>query len=429
MLDFDLMMDFPHIVKFSGGRSSGMMLMNLLEQNKLNPERGDVVLFNNTSAEHSATYEFVRKMKKLTEEKYNIPFFWIEYQTYEDASPSHSWVRMPTYRLVNEKPYSKKNPSGYHHRGEVFEEVISLSGYLPSALSRTCTHAMKIFITNNFLADWFSQKKSIERLGHYGDSARITDDSVIETHKKNGGAVPKNILLAKKEFVRGRPFIRQEQHFSDFTGARICFDNEQIRESTLGDEAQLYGDLAVEYVSYLGIRSDEQRRIVKIQDRIDKAQNKSGRSFFSQPHGEKILAPLIDENITREAVIEFWEKQDFDLDLPKTGIFSNCVFCPLKGKAKLLQLVIEELKRNSSNGTRPTPESIEWWIEIEEKYSRDLEAEKRVITSDKTPKYVGFFGATMELIYVKLRQQAVDGSKIDKELLEQETSLPCDCMD
>jgi len=420
------MIDLPHIVKFSGGRSSGMMLMNLLQQNKLNPERGDVVLFNNTSAEHSATYEFTRKMKKLTEEKYNIPFFWIEYQTYEDAGPSDSWVRIPTYRLVNENPHSEKNPHGYHHKGEVFEEVVSLSGYLPSALSRTCTQSMKIFITNSFLADWFSQEKSIERLGHYGDSAKITDDSVIENHQDYGGGVPEKILLAKRKFVRSRPFIRQEQHFSDFTGVDICFDNEQIRESVLGGKAQLYGDFAVEYVSCLGIRSDEQRRIIKIKDRIEKAQNRSARSCFNQPHGEHILAPLIDENITKEAVIDFWRKQDFDLDLPNTGIFSNCVYCPLKGKAKLLQIAIEELKKNSSNGN---PESIDWWIEIERKYSRDLKAEDRVITSDKNPKFVGFFGATVELIYAKIKQQAMDGGKVDKELLEQETSLPCDCMD
>ena len=46
--------ELPHVVKFSGGRSSGMMLMLMLEQERLNPKRGDVVVFNNTSAEHPA---------------------------------------------------------------------------------------------------------------------------------------------------------------------------------------------------------------------------------------------------------------------------------------------------------------------------------------------------------------------------------------
>jgi len=48
--------DLPHVIKFSGGRTSGMMLFLLLESALLKAERGDVVLFNNTAAEHPATY-------------------------------------------------------------------------------------------------------------------------------------------------------------------------------------------------------------------------------------------------------------------------------------------------------------------------------------------------------------------------------------
>ncbi len=149
----------PHIIKFSGGRSSAMMLMRLLKGNQLNPQRGDIIIFNNTSAEHSATYEFTRKIKKIAEEKYNIPFFWIEYQTYEDSSGAYQWSRKPTYRLTNDQPYSEQNKDGYRYKGEVFEEMISLSGFLPSMVSRICTISMKIFITNAFLSDWFAQKQ------------------------------------------------------------------------------------------------------------------------------------------------------------------------------------------------------------------------------------------------------------------------------
>ncbi len=149
----------PHIIKFSGGRSSAMMLMRLLKDNQLNPQRGDIIIFNNTSAEHSATYEFTRKIKKIAEEKYNIPFFWIEYQTYEDSSGAYQWSRKPTYRLINDQPYSEQNKDSYRYKGEVFEEMISLSGFLLSMVSRICTISMKIFITNAFLSDWFAQKQ------------------------------------------------------------------------------------------------------------------------------------------------------------------------------------------------------------------------------------------------------------------------------
>jgi hypothetical protein len=48
------------------------MLMKLLKNNQLNPKRGDIIIFNNTSAEHPATYEFTRKIKKIAEEEYNM---------------------------------------------------------------------------------------------------------------------------------------------------------------------------------------------------------------------------------------------------------------------------------------------------------------------------------------------------------------------
>jgi hypothetical protein len=34
-------------------------------------------------------------------------------------------------------------------------------------VSRVCTLSMKIFVTNAFLSDWFAQKQSIGKLGHY----------------------------------------------------------------------------------------------------------------------------------------------------------------------------------------------------------------------------------------------------------------------
>lgn len=419
-------MNKPHVVKFSGGRSSGMMLMELLKNNKLSPERGDVIIFNNTSAEHSATYEFTRSMKKLSEEKYNIPFFWIEYQTYEDSSNSYRWSRRPSYRLVNEQPFSQENPNGYRYKGEVFEEMISLGGFLPSMVSRICTVSMKIFITNAFLSDWFAQKEGIDRLGHYGETAKMSDTDVMNMHHKNGGSVPDRILLTKKAFVRSCAFIRDKQVWQAWTKANIAINNNTLLESVVGNKAQLYGDLAIDYVSVLGIRSDEQRRITKIENRIDEAQENQGKSLFNQPHGESILAPLVDDGITQEQVIEFWKGQGFNLRLSNTGLFSNCLYCPLKSKAKLQQIATLQLDKNVD---KKTPESIDWWISIEKKYSRDLEAENRKITSEKTPKYVGFFGPVKTLVFEEIKNKVDSGEKIDPELLKLDSAIPCNCTD
>lgn len=421
----------PHIVKFSGGRSSGMMLVNLLEQRALRPERGDVIVFNNTSAEHPATYEFARKMKELAELEYNIPFFWIEYQSYEDSG-RHGWHRNPSYRLVNEYPYSKKNPNGYRYKGEAFEEMISLNAFLPNMQNRVCTQTMKIFITNAFLTDWLAQKPGIERLGHYRDTARMTDKDVIAVHRANGGATPRHILLKKKAFVRSRPFVREPACWQDFTRSEVRMNNDVIKDAVIGRKGQLFGDRAIEYISCLGIRKDEEVRLEKIRARIDAAKRGKGQSLFQQPPGEHILAPLVTENVSRQQVIDFWEepkRRALDLDLPSTGLYSNCVYCPLKGKTKLLEIAKEELSSNAR--TEVTPASIKWWVRMETKYSRNLKQEKRTITS-KAIKYIGFFGAEKIHVYRRIKKNARDANmtgKIQAECLTDESHATCNCTD
>ncbi len=155
--------DLPHVVKLSGGRSSGMLLFALLENKILDPDRGDVIVFNNTSAEHPDTYRFTRDCK-VASSRYGVPFFWVEFQTYEDAR-NGEWTRIPSYRLVNDEIRSPDNPDGFHWRGEVFEELLSWSGYIPNQFSRICTRNMKLEATRLFLKDWLACKESIPRLG------------------------------------------------------------------------------------------------------------------------------------------------------------------------------------------------------------------------------------------------------------------------
>ncbi len=148
--------------------------------------------------------------------------------------------------------------------------------------------------------------------------------------------------------------------------------------------------------------------------------------MFNQPHGEGILAPLVDDRITQDQVIEFWKEQDFNLRLSNTGLFSNCLYCPLKSKAKLQQIATLQLEKNVD---KDTPESIDWWINIEKKYSRNLIAEEREITSEKAPKYVGFFGPVKTLVFEDIKNKVVSGEKIDPELLKLDSAIPCNCTD
>lgn len=400
--------------------------MNLLTDNRLDPKRGDVIIFNNTSAEHPATYEFARKMKELAEREYNIPFFWVEYQTYEDAG-KHGWRRNNSYRLVNAHPYSDDNPNGYRHKGEAYEEMVSLSGFLPNMQSRVCTQTLKIFTTNSFLMDWFAQKPGIERLGHHGDSARMTDDEVLNRHKGSNGSTPDEILLKKRKFVRQTNFVREACKWADFTECELCFDNEAIKDCVIGGKGQLYGKDAIAYVSYIGIRKDEEIRADKIRARIESAPKKKSASASNQPSKESVMTPLIDDDdgVTKQGVVDFWADQKFDLDLSGDGLRSNCVYCPLKGKKALREIVADELKTGKSS--EDSPASIDWWIAMEEKYCRDLVDENRKITSDKEVGFIGFFGMTdTKLTYQQIKEQAAD---LSAEYLEEENFTPCNCTD
>ena len=170
--------DLPHVVKFSGGRSSGMLLFLLLENGILQADRGDVVIFNNTSAEHPETYRFTALCKRIVEEYYGIPFFWLEFQTYEDARAG-AWTRLPSYKLVTSVQHSEQKPNGYSCKGELFEELLSWSGFVPNQFSRTCTKRLKLESTKLFLRDWLACKEGITRQGHHSDNSRLDDKTVI----------------------------------------------------------------------------------------------------------------------------------------------------------------------------------------------------------------------------------------------------------
>lgn len=411
----------PHIVKFSGGRSSGMLLLTLLENNILNPERGDAIVFNNTSAEHPQTYLFAQECKRITEEKYNIPFFWIEFQTYEDSRQGE-WTRLPTYRLINSQPFSAKNPEGFHWKGEVFEELLSFKGYVPNQFSRICTVNMKLETTRLFLSDWLAAKDSISRLGHYGDRSRMNYDEMHERHLKNGGGVPKEIYANKKSFLLTRPFVRPSQQYKNFSKATQKINNPVLESKIFGGNAS-FGDGKIEYVTFVGLRGDEPRRVKRVELR-----NASDIHVASYG-GEYVYMPLSDMRITKEDVINFWQNQSWDLSLSYDSDLSNCIYCFLKGTKKLINIhkQMKNYKNSSLKGfgsTTGTPCDIGWWVKLEEKYGRNLQDEKRERKNEDVD-FVGFFLSSNKLSYEVIARSKDDAGAIS----DMGSSLPCDCTD
>lgn len=409
--------EFPHVVKFSGGRSSGMLLFALLENRLLDPDRGDVIVFNNTASEHPGTYRFARDCKEASR-RYGVPFFWVEFQTYED-SRNGEWTRLPSYRLVNDEPKSVDNPDGFHWRGEVFEELLSWSGYVPNQFSRICTKNMKLEVTRMFLKDWLAGKDSIARLGHFGKRSRMDMDTMYERHLRSQGAVPRSIFEQKKSYALSRPHVRPEQKYSDFSAAWRRFRNQALEDRIFGNRAS-FGKGGVEYVAFVGLRGDEQIRVERVQ-----ARNAGPGSAGYE--GEHVYMLLADMGVTRDDVNAFWEEQQWDLSLPKGGSLSNCVYCFLKGAANLraVRNTMEEDKYVDEQGfgsLLDTPSDVAWWIRMEQKYARDLKAEKREITGNPASTTIGFFGNKTNFSYRLL------AGADESELASYSAALlPCDC--
>ena len=403
----------PHVLKFSGGRSSGMMLIKLLESGLLKAERGDVIVFNNTSAEHPKTYEFVRRCKEWVQNCSDIPFFWLEFQSYEDARQGE-WTRLPSYRLVKAEP-KELCPDGYHWRGEVFEELLSLTGFVPNQFQRICTSILKIATTRAFLCDWFASQPSTKRMGHFYKSSKIDDEEYYEGHLRNRGGVPKEIFLRKKAFVRSRPVCRPAQSFADYSSAYRPFRSPYLAEKRYGGKVRL-GKGKAEYLSFIGLRADEPRRVHRVRSR-ERCSGSVGPEASSY-EGEHAYMPLSDWKITLPDVENFWRKQSFDLELESPSL-SNCTFCFLKG-IRNLQTV-----RNALSPCPPdrkgTPSDLAWWIDLEGKYGRDLKAEERTIRSEGMT-FIGFFGTQSDMGYEKLRDNN-DLGHYENEF------LPCDCTD
>ena len=428
--------DQPHVVKFSGGRSSGMLLFTLLENKILDPERGDVIIFNNTSAEHPATYDFVRRCQRLAEQKYKMPFFWTEFQTYED-SIGGEWGRYPSYRLVLPTEYSAKNPDGYHCRGEVFEELLSWQRFLPTKFQRICTVQMKIAVTRNFLSDWFAMKPSIRRLGHHYDCGMMEDEAIIDLHRRNRGTIPEDVLLEKAAFVRERPWFRPEQNYADFSKPAKPFHNKTLADKVAKGRAALSGDNCVDYVAFVGFRADEPARVARMNARnYNREEVETDDPHTAAPEGEFVYAPIADIGVGKNDVFGFWKKQKWDLRLPHTVNFSNCVYCFLKGSQTLAEVTAnrEMAEKNLPKKLRAqpdTPADIQWWANIERKYGRDLEREGREIRNAETAgekPFIGFWGINGKLSYKRLaKAQSIPAALA--EIRTEESALPCDCTD
>ena len=379
------------------------MLLGLLYAGQLRPSRGDVVVFNNTSAEHPATYHFAAVCKELTERRFKIPFFWVEFQTFEDARRGQ-WARLPGYRLVKPVPWSSTEAHGYRAEGEVFEDLVSWKQTLPTRFARHCTEFLKLHTTAQFLEDWLGRSSSqgkkagTRRLGHwYGKPLLNPAD-----YGERGDIV---------RYHMEQPVSRSTQVFQDFTGATLT----RLRNSTLADRsydgrAALKGEEAVQFVSLVGLRADEPRRVTRVLERNDALADTDRLA-----DGEHVYAPLFDAGYGSADVLGFWGNQSCDLAIPHEMNMSNCVYCFMKGERALRSMARGEYSSGSISG----PAGIDWWADIERRYARVV----RSRSDSRTVTRFGFFGAN-RMGYDEIVRVPAGAAEV-----EDHDALPCDCTD
>ena len=367
----------PHVVKFSGGRSSAALTLSLAEAGALRAERGDVVLFANTSAEHPGTWSFAAECCDRLESDYGLPCLWYEFCTVEDAWRG-VYRRRQSYRLVSRRPI-EEDPNGYRSRGEVFEEMLSYQGMLPNPHARSCTAKLKLYPAHLLLAEWLGGADGPTHAGHHSERAYLTPEAAQRRYRSHGGVASPEAYTRRITYMTERPPSRPAQRWADYTAAPIV---ERPCSGSAG-QAQIWGPDAAQFVTLLGLRGDEQRRVNRVLSRSLFAEGAGGRecSVRTQPPGERPYFPLFDAGWSEAEVAAYWRTQNFGLDIPSDA--GNCVYCFMKGTRSLRQQALQPDPLRIVGA----PSDIQWWNEIELRYRREAPARD----GDGISRF-GFFG-------------------------------------
>ena len=114
-------------IAFSGGRTSGYMLHQILEANGSLPDRVEVT-FQNTGREMPQTLDFIAEVGR----RWGVMITWLEYR--------------PTKPLFEVVGYQ-----GASRNGEPFDAVIAKEHGIPNALQKFCSRELKTLTVKRYL--------------------------------------------------------------------------------------------------------------------------------------------------------------------------------------------------------------------------------------------------------------------------------------
>lgn len=207
------------------------------------------------------------------------------------------------------------------------------------------------------------------RVGEAGENKYVYETRVVtyETASRNGEPF--------EQLITARNYLPNPV-------ARFCTSELKVRR--IVDYLDSIGHGNGERLHIIGIRFDEPRRAIKIHNK--------------RSEGHDCWCPLYIDQKTALDVANFWESQNFDLNLPnRSGVtdWGNCDLCFLKGPNKKRSLV------------RERPDLAEWWIEQERRVGGFFRNDQ--------PSYEGF------------KVIATDQGELFE--FEDDNSIPCFCGD
>lgn len=137
----------------------------------------------------------------------------------------------------------------------------------------------------------------------------------------------------------GQPFeaLIQSRNYLPNTFARFC--TSELKINVIDRHLKQIG--WSEYITFVGVRADEPRRVSRIRGKQD---------------GKEM--PLAAANVSSQLVQDFWKKQPFDLQLVTVqgnALLGNCDLCFMKKAAHKVGLIQDK------------PSRAIWWAEQEKK--------------------------------------------------------------
>lgn len=128
----------PHVLCFSGGRSSGYMLAQTVEAYGGTLPENIVVMFNNTGKEREQTLVFVNRCQEF----FDVPIVWTEYEYRANARGGMKDPKA-SYRVVDYASASRA--------GQPYRQAVAAQNRIPNMHNRICTVQLKILTTQRYM--------------------------------------------------------------------------------------------------------------------------------------------------------------------------------------------------------------------------------------------------------------------------------------